>query len=405
MDVYRARRAAGAGLAAAVMLACQVSPALSQMPPGEPISLPNHLTMVIVNPVNTPRPGEFVAVPLTRILEKAPDFNRSFFRVKYPTVGFEPLDIPSQIVRVPGDSEGEALVFQVDLAPRERKTVVLQYNPSGSGLPAYPVKTQVFEKWYTDGSNIAWESEVIAYRSYSGLIDYFGKSFPHLRLQSLPPDSYHHETAWGVDPFVIGKKPGLCGVALVEGNTFTPCWGTGDSLAYTHRGFGGGPVCAGAIIGVVKNGEPLLDEYYTIHGDRHENVVRTVVHRKGVLVAPGMQKNNGEMVKLDEKRGFLVSQARAGEYGTIGMALVFRPGSYAGMVDREEGRFIKLKPDPDGSVSYLSMGVWYRVSADQPASILPRVYTHTLGPQDALVQTVERLALCFMNPVTVDIVK
>jgi hypothetical protein len=251
----------------------------------------------------------------------------------------------------------------------------------------------VFEKWYTDGTNIAWESEVIAYRSYSGLVDYFGKSYPHLRLQDLPPDSYHHEAAWGVDPFVIGKKPGLCGIALVAGDGFTPCWGAGDSLAFTHRGFGGGPVCAGAIVSVAKGGRPLLDEYYTIHAGRCENVVRTVAHRKGVLIAPGMQKNEGDMMQLDEKRGFLVSQARVGEYGTIGMALVFRPGDYAGVVDRAEGRFIKLKPGPDGSVSYLSMGVWYRVSAEQPASM------------EALVKTVEHMALCFRNPVTVEIVK
>jgi hypothetical protein len=272
-------------------------------------------------------------------------------------------------------------------------TVVLQYNPAGSDLPAYPARTQVFEKWYTGGVNIAWESEMIAYRSYGGVVDYFGKSYPHLRLHDLPPDSYHHEAAWGVDPFVIGKKPGLCGVALMEESSFTPCWGADDSLAYTHRGFGGGPVCAGAVVGVTKEGRPLADEYYTIYAGRHENVVRTVSRVKGALIAPGMLKNEGESVVLDGKRGLLVSQIRAGEYGTIGMALVFRPGDYAGVVDRPDGRFIKLKPGSDGSVSYLSMGVWYRVSADQPASM------------EALVKTVEHMALCFRNPVTVEIVK
>jgi hypothetical protein len=393
MNDHRAPIRPGACLALTLLLTAAAQTAFPQIPPGEPISIPNRLTITLTNPIDDPRPGEAIMIPLATVFSLAPDFNRSFFRVKHPAVDFEPLDVPSQIVTIPGGTGTEVLAFTVDLAPREKMTLVLQYNPKGSDLPAYPAKTQVFGKWYSDGTNIAWESENIAYRAYSGVVDYFAKSYPELRLQTLMSDSYHHEAIWGVDPFVIGTKPGLCGIALLAGNTFMPYWGTADSLAYTHTAFGGGPVCAGAVIGVAAQGKPVVDQCCLLFAGHSDNLVRTIVYRKGVLIAPGMQKNDGDTVRLDEKLGYLVSEARAGEYGTIGMALVFRPEAFAGMIDRPDGRFVSLKPGPDGSVSYLSMGVWYRVSDEQPASI------------DVLANRAARMARCFANPVRVELKK
>ena len=369
-------------------------PATAQMPPGDPISYSKMLSISITNPVDISRSAEPVVIPMTVILQKAPDFNRNFFRIKRQAgEGFEPLDIPSQIRRIPGAGYDEELVFIVDLGSRERKVVELQYNPSGTNIPNYPARTQAFEKWYTGGVNVAWENEQIAYRSYGGLLDFFAKSFDHLRLHDLPADSYHHEATWGVDPFVIGKKPGLCGVALMEGNELVPYYGGRDSLLFTHRAFGGGPVCAGAVVKVLNRGEMILEETYTLYTGHHENLVRAAPVRKGATVAAGMQKNDGETVRLDEKQGYLVSQARAGEYGTIGEALVFNPADFAGEVQTAEGRFIKLKTGADGSVRYLSLGAWYRVSDGQPQNM------------DALVKHAQYLAQCFRNPLLVEITK
>lgn len=369
-----------------------VIPVTAQMPPGNPISFPKMLSISITNPIDVARNAEPVVIPISDILRKAPDFNRNFFRIKRQAEeGFEPLDIPSQIRRIPGTGYVEELVFLVDLGPRERKMVDIQYNPEGTDIPDYPARTQAFEKWYTGGVNVAWENEQTAYRSYGGLIDFFAKSFAHLRLHDLPPDSYHHEAAWGVDPFVIGKKPGLCGVSLLDGDSLVPWYGARDSVLYNHHAFGGGPVCAGAVVKVLNRGEMILEETYTLYAGRHENLVRVMPVKKDAIVAPGMQKNDGETVRLDEKQGYLVSQARAGEYGTIGEILVFNPVDFAGETLTDAGHFIKLKTGPDGSVRYLSLGAWYRVSAGQPQNM------------DALAKHAQYLAQCFRNPLLVEI--
>ena len=155
-------------------------------------------------------------------------------------------------------------MFLVDMGPRARKKFILQYNPEGENLPSYPSRARAHEKWYTGGANMAWESEMVAYRTYNGVVDYFAKSYPHLRLHEMPPDSYHHEATWGVDPFIIGKKPGICGIALYKGTAFTPYYGVRESVLYTHQAFADGPVCAGVKVGVTESGSPVLDEYYKI---------------------------------------------------------------------------------------------------------------------------------------------
>ncbi|MHB9030531.1 MAG: DUF4861 family protein, partial [Candidatus Latescibacterota bacterium] len=378
-------------LPAALLLGGLAISATAQLPPGEPIKYPKKLEIALTNPLDIARTDEPVVIPLAEITKRAPDFNRNFFRVKRSAdEGFEPLDLPSQIRLVPAAGYSEELVFQVDLAPRERKVVSIQYNPEGTNPPRYPVYTQAFERWYTGGVNIAWENEVNSYRSYSGVVDYFAKSFEQLRLHDLPADSYHHEETWGVDPFMIGRKPGLCGVALVNGNTLTPCYGGRDSLLFTHRAFGGGPVFSGAVVRALDKGELILEETFTLFSGRHDNHLRIAPARKLAALAVGMQRNDGETVRFDERAGYLVSWAPAGEYGTIAHILVFRPADYMGKEDVLDGHFVKLKPAADGSFSCLSIGAWYRVSDAQPKSF------------ESLVRHAQYMAGCFANPVRVE---
>ncbi len=245
-----------------------------------------------------------MTIPLSDILAKAPDFNRSFFRVKEQAVMFEPLDLPSQIVRTPGAREREDLVFQVDIGPRGKKTLLLQYNPTGANLPAYPARVRAFEKWYTGGTNMAWESELIAYRTYNGMVDYFAKSYPHLRLNEMPADSYHHEATWGVDPFVIGNKPGLCGIAIIRGDAFSPYYGVRESVGYTHRVFADGPVCAGVMVGVSEKSVPVLDEYYTIFAGARKTWC-VLSPRKRRCDRGRNAENDGEKISLIQRPDIL----------------------------------------------------------------------------------------------------
>jgi len=375
--------------------ASNVSPAQEG---GGPIRFAKRMEITVTNPLDRDRHDEPIVIPLSSLRRYAPDFNPRFYRVKYNSGWFEPLDIPSQVRAVPwAEGDAEELVFQLDLAPNGTKTVELWYNPDGAVSPEYTAKTRSFGKWYSDGSNVAWENEVIAYRSYNGIVDFFGKSHPHLRLHDLAPDSYHQERFWGLDPYVVGKKPGLGGVFLFIGGNRFKCYGAGDdgySRVYNHKAYGGGPVCAGAVVDVVNDGEVLLEEVYSLYSGRYENHVRTAVNRKHAgeaLVAPGMQKFGDDATVVDEKEGYMLFYGSpVEEYGCIGTAIVWRTGDSRGVFETGDGVFVKLKPDSGGAVEYLTLAVWNRGGAGEPE------------PGGVFTGYVRGLAREFANPVRIE---
>ncbi|MBN1290782.1 MAG: DUF4861 family protein [Candidatus Latescibacteria bacterium] len=378
-----------------------VQSGFSQKLDDPPVKFGKKIDITVTNPVNISRPNEPVVISINQLKRFAPDFNGKFFRVKQKTTTFEPLDIPSQIRSIPGTLGGaEELVFQLNLAPKEKKTVELQYNPKGTDLPDYPARTQSFGKWYRDGSNSAWENEIIAYRYYYGMVDYFGKSYPGLCLDKLLSDSYHHERLWGQDPYAVGKTPGLGGIALIEGDRLTPCYGYPDDVpyTYTYTAIIGGPVCAGVVMKAEDNTTKniLVEAATVLFNGRYENkVVATATPAQinhSVSIAPGMKKFDDEHITVDERDGFMFAWGiPVEEYGTVGTAFIWNPDSCSGIYETDNARYVKLTSDDNGLVSYLTLAVWYRASADQPKN------------QDALIKLVNELSLGFRNPVNVEI--
>lgn len=365
----------------------------------KPISFGKKLEVIVSNSLDTERNSEPIIIPLASILEKAPDFNTEFYRLKHQSTWFEPLDIPSQIRTIPSIKDrGEELVFQVDLPPNGKKTVELWYNSEGADPANYPPKTQSFEKWYRMGTNIAWENEIIAYRSYNGVVDFFAKSYPHLRLNNLPPDSYHHERFWGLDPYMIGTKPGLCGVMLVVNGERIQCYGNPEKtgLKYIQKAIDGGSVNSGAVVQVENDDGILVEITYSLNTVRYENIVQAVLPDrytgKDVLIAPGMQKFEGEQIIADEKSGYFLFQGSpVEEYGTIYTALIWNPVDADGFFETDEGRYVNLKPAQDGTVTYLSLALWSRGSAEPPTS------------RNTFIEFVQKLAIEFRNPVNIEI--
>jgi len=365
----------------------------------KPISFARKLEITVTNSIAFERNGESVVIPLSQIRSTAADFNASFFRVKHATGNFEPLDIPSQILRAPGQGENDGnLVFPLDLPPSGKTTVELWYNSSGAETTVYPTKAQSFPEWYHIASNVAWENEIIAYRSYTGIVDFFAKSYPHLRLHDLPPDSYHHERFWGIDPYVVGTKPGLCGVMLIVDGKRVPCYGAEEQsgLTYEHGAYEGGPVGTGAIVRVSDNDGPVLEEHYLLYHKRFENRIRTILapsyRGKDILLAPGIQKFEDEGVIVDETAGFMAYMGQpVKEYGTIGTALIWNPRDARGTFETEDGCFVQLKPSSKGEAVYRNVAVWYRGSADLPKT------------NKNFLEFVKRLARECAAPVTVTV--
>ncbi|MBA7482658.1 hypothetical protein ES707_18152 [subsurface metagenome] len=366
--------------------------------PDEPaVIFEKKVNITVSNPLDIKRDCEPVEIALHEIIEHVPDFNRRFFRLKNTSESFEPLDIPSQILMIPeAGAEADKLVFQVNLAPKEEKIIELWYNPGGTGIPEYPLKTQSFDNWYRPGNNLAWENEIIAYRSYNGIVDFFAKTYPHLRLHDLPPDSYHHERLWGIDPYMVGKKPGLGGVMVFDGDNIVKYYGVDErvSRTFTCRAYSEGPLAAGGLVTVMDNQHGNLKNLFTLYSGRFENNVRSWImeHKNNVLIAPGMQKFENVEIIMEEKEGFIIGWGcPVEEYGTIGTAIIWNPDNAEGIHKTDDGIFTKLLPSRDFSVNYLSIAVWNRASADQPRS------------SKAFVEHVRMLALCLRNPVIIKI--
>lgn len=363
----------------------------------KPLVFRKKVEISVSNPIDTPRKMEPVVIPLADIRKSIPDFTADCFRIRRTDGDFEPLDIPSQILKTNGALiTREDLVFSLDLGPGETKTVELWYSPERNENMLYPKKTQSFGQWYHMGSNIAWENELIAYRSYTGVVDFFAKSLPHLRLHNLPPDSYHHERFWGVDPYMIGEKPGLCGIKLVKGTSSLACFSVAENsgLTFVHTAVDGGPVATGAIVQVFKGKELLVEEVYILFDGRHENIVTSAIPKKSAdektLIAPGMQRF--ETPPATGKSYVAFHGIPVEEYGTISTALIWNPAEVRGSIINDPlGDYIPLQPDANGMVKYLSVGTWNRASSAQPVS------------NAQFLKFVDQLSSCFANPVKVSI--
>ena len=111
-----------------------------------------------------------------------------------------------------------------------------------------------------------------------------------------------------------------------------------------------------------------------------------------IFMAPGMQKFDDEKYVCDKRNGYCLSYGiPVGEYGTIATALIWNPGDAVGEYETEDGHFIKLKLDSDGTARYRSVAVWYRASAEQPESLTTfESYVH-------------ELALCFNTPLKISV--
>jgi len=363
----------------------------------DPVSFQHTREISITNTLDSHRKAHPVVIPLAQLRERIPDFNECCFRLKHKPFTFEPLDIPAQVHTIPGRTgRGPELVFQVDLGPKDMVTVELQYNENGDDLPDYPDRTQSFGTWYRDGSNCAWENEICGYRYYFGKIDWFGKSYPHLNLHELAPDSYHSERYWGENPFDVHKTSGLGGLGLIKDGKLTKCYGWPDEADYTHtyRAHGGGPVCAGVTITTddTQSGKFLAEASATLFNNRYENWYTATSGQPGACISPGIRKFSDEHVTIDENAGYLFAWGMPVEkYGTTGIACVWNPSMYDGMYETEDVRFPLLRPDAEGLVRYLTLGVWYRPSSGQPDDLEP---IHKL---------VSRLSDEYRNPVDVKI--
>ncbi|MBU0716377.1 MAG: DUF4861 domain-containing protein [Verrucomicrobia bacterium] len=195
------------------------------------------VTLKLTNPLSFDRAAE----PVVISLDNLPELRAALTPARSAVVAHDGDKIlPAQADDLDGDGIFDELVFFADLSARETRTITLIANPK---LPPSTAEKKTATNPNGPGG-FGWESNLIAYRTYCGRIDIFGKKKAALILHT-PLDHYHREADWGMDIFYIGPSVGLGGLLLWEGKRAIPVVneaGQPEKVKITNRVIVDGPL-------------------------------------------------------------------------------------------------------------------------------------------------------------------
>lgn len=353
------------------------------------------------NPMAVRREGEVVTVPLKEILRQLPNLDLGKCVLVGPDRRLEWRPVPFQI-----DSIGEEkeLVFIAGCGPGEKSAYYLYGSPeSKEEQPLFAVRTAAAMDWAPH--NIGWESDRIAYRSYFGQFDFFGKNVEKLILADIASQDYHTETSWGMDALLVGGTSGIGGLTLctADGDFLLQNPGGKGDIRFERKILAQGPVRTTVEITAGGVGAPKPARTVRIRcciaAGRKETEVRVSVvpHNAGqsLGLAPGFTRLSEEDFFLDTSSGIFGSWGRqTPAIGQIGTGLIFSPHEYRGFIETEKERKVRLRLCPDQNLRYLIVGDWRR---GRRFPIAPTVENWR--------QELRSLALCWQNPLEVRVGK
>ncbi len=316
-----------------------------------------------------------VTVLVTEVLAQAKDFNVGNFIVAGPERWLDVRELPRQIdtgetpvPHLPGEAEGGYTIsFLADVPANGSATYALCYSPRGGNLRSQVRRTATAEDWVPP--NIGWESNRAAYRAYWGQFDFFGKKVDRLLYPDIGAQSYHQETAWGIDALLVGKTAGLGGLTLYLGDQAYPVQnpaGEGN-VQFTKRVVTTGPLRS-AVEMTAKNIVPekpeltvrLRCQIFAEH-DETEVVATVTGTDQSVLLAPGFIRLKRERVFGDRERGCFGAWGFQDELiGDIGMGLIVSPERVVDVVELDEERRVRCSLDERGELRYWLIGDWRR---------------------------------------------
>jgi hypothetical protein len=209
---------------------------------------PQAIPIIVDNSRGPDRADEMVAIDISSIKMKYPDFNTGACVVLDGD-----LVLASQVTNLAGEEQASQISFICDLPAGDSKNFVIRYNPEGTRTQNYKKRTQaelshkfggkfVDHKYeggtfqnvtflrvppqHTDHSFFiryegpGWESDKVGYRFYldwRNAVDLFGKKTPDMVLQNVGQDgfdSYHEMCPWGMDILKVGESLGLGSVGM-----------------------------------------------------------------------------------------------------------------------------------------------------------------------------------------------
>lgn len=189
------------------------------------------INLSFTNPAETERTGEVITLgnsQLTALIGEFPENNLPLFISGNDT-------LTAQFVDLNDDNVPEEILIEIDLGPKEIKTVKVVFLPS-SQYPEFPRKTNIrFARKSDVGTEImkdermqtflntetaavyqmegpAWENDKVGFRNYFDFrngMDIFGKTSPEMVLDGVGlGDNYHELADWGMDVLKVGNSLG-----------------------------------------------------------------------------------------------------------------------------------------------------------------------------------------------------
>ncbi|HOW69435.1 MAG TPA: DUF4861 family protein [Phycisphaerae bacterium] len=319
----------------------------------------------IDNTGGRPRLNWPVAIPVKHIKAVAKDFITAC-AVVAPDRWLDWREIPHQVDTI-DPSVGDEMSFLVDVPGDTAVTYYVYYSGSGGPGRTFPRRTGTAEDWVPP--NIGWENTRVAYRSYWGQFDFFGKKIDRLIYDHLGSKSYHGEVEWGIDALHVGEASGIGGLALYQGDrdflVQNPA-GKG-TVRFVKRQLVQGPVRA-AVEVVATNVLPEQPDLAVrllsvIYAERQESEIQVSLSRPGagVRLGPGLVKLPRERVFADRATGCMGAWGVQQEViGEIGMAIIVPPGQVHDYLDLPAERRLCCRLVEDRKLTYWIWGDWRR---------------------------------------------
>lgn len=306
-----------------------------------------------------------VVIPIQRLKAVAPDFIATR-AVVAPDRWLDWREVPHQVDTV-DSSVGDELSFLVDVPANGAVTYSVCYAASGGPSVAFSPKTGTAEDWVPP--NIGWENTRIAYRSYGGQFDFFGKKIERLIYDGIGVESYHKEVEWGIDALHVGEASGLGGLTLYQGGRAClvqkPA-GRGE-VTFAKKRLVKGPVRAATEVVATRvlpeRPDLAVRILSVIYAERLESEIRVFLSEPstGLRLAPGLVKLSRERFFTDKEAGCMGSWGFQQEaIGDIGMAIVVPPVQVDDFVDLPHERRVRCRLAEGGGLTYWIWGDWRR---------------------------------------------
>lgn len=172
------------------------------------------LVIRVENPAQLERRDETVALGWAELRRQLPAIAPGRVRLLDPSTRGE---IVSQAYDADADGQPDSLLFQVNLMPGASVSYQIE-----AAAPSAPARPRVHVKFVPERTDVAWESDRIAYRTYGQLlwqlenlhtsgVDVWMKRTRDLILDkwySAGHDSYHVDKGEGADFFRVGSTLG-----------------------------------------------------------------------------------------------------------------------------------------------------------------------------------------------------